>query len=95
MNCAQVETIMRRLELKRQMASGDIASVNELLEAAARADGRAAEHHRVATPSLKAPGWRNIFWKYCFYNVVYRSGGAEMGPGLKTPPAPKNSFGAP
>jgi mycothiol synthase len=31
---------MRRLEIKRQMASGDIASVNELLEAAARADGR-------------------------------------------------------
>jgi mycothiol synthase len=31
---------MRRLEIKRQMASDDIASVSELLDAAARADGR-------------------------------------------------------
>lgn len=31
---------MRRLEIKRQMASEDIASVSELLDAAARADGR-------------------------------------------------------
>jgi len=31
---------MRRLEIKRQMATGDIANVNELLDAAARADGR-------------------------------------------------------
>ena len=31
---------MRCLEIKRQMASSDIASVSELLDAAARADGR-------------------------------------------------------
>jgi len=31
---------MRRLEIKRQMGVDDIAGVNELLEAAARADGR-------------------------------------------------------
>ena len=31
---------MRCLEIKRQMASDDIASVTELLDAAARADGR-------------------------------------------------------
>ncbi len=31
---------MRRLEIKRQMASEDIASVSELLDTAARADGR-------------------------------------------------------
>ena len=31
---------MRRLEIKRQMGTDDIANVNELLDAAARADGR-------------------------------------------------------